>query len=411
MLGQDYLTPRMPDVPKVTSVEQILPAVRLAVKNEARVLKEALALKPGEKVCMVTDDTINPILPQAFEIAIKEAGGTVDRIDLEGPRDLTDPLDLVDKLFGNNWYPSWVWDRAKAADVFLHFAFIKLPHTPNAPIHLDGVNPRVVEWECAPDLLTGDWINFPLELWDAIDAKTWEMLANARRLEITDADGTDFALDLTAEDWARPGRGDEAGGLKAGLPYIPGHLLIPFPGDRQGVQGTVTVRSLTFGGPVPPAKLTVEGRQVTKVDGGGSFGERLRESFERYRDDASYSAQPGPGCNWIATFAMCTNPKARRSPTYSEVAGSARVHAWTTGHRRSGFIHSSLGSVLLSPTHKNIRHFDIQAPTLKADGRTVVDHGHLVTLDHPEVRKAAERFGDPDRLLTEDWIPDREKAI
>ena len=81
------------------------------------------------------------------------------------------------------------------------------------------------------------------------------------------------------------------------------------------------------------------------------------------------------------------------------------------GHRRSGFLHGSIGSALAAPNHKLIRHFDMMFPTMVADGRVVIQDGHLVALDDPEVRKVAERYGDPDQLLREDWIPDREAAI
>ncbi|MDA4120128.1 MAG: hypothetical protein OK436_06030, partial [Thaumarchaeota archaeon] len=35
----------------------------------------------------------------------------------------------------------------------------------------------------------------------------------------------------------------------------------------------------------------------------------------------------------------------------------------------------------------------------------VIDKGHLAALDEPEVRALAARWGDPDILLTETWIP------
>jgi hypothetical protein len=35
----------------------------------------------------------------------------------------------------------------------------------------------------------------------------------------------------------------------------------------------------------------------------------------------------------------------------------------------------------------------------------IVEKGRLVALDDPEVRKVAEKYGDPDALLKEDWIP------
>jgi hypothetical protein len=36
---------------------------------------------------------------------------------------------------------------------------------------------------------------------------------------------------------------------------------------------------------------------------------------------------------------------------------------------------------------------------------TVVDKGHLTSLENPEVRALASRYGDPSKILTEDWIP------
>jgi hypothetical protein len=35
----------------------------------------------------------------------------------------------------------------------------------------------------------------------------------------------------------------------------------------------------------------------------------------------------------------------------------------------------------------------------------LLDKGRMTTLDDPEVRALASRYGDPDYLLAEDWIP------
>ena len=37
---------------------------------------------------------------------------------------------------------------------------------------------------------------------------------------------------------------------------------------------------------------------------------------------------------------------------------------------------------------------------------TLLDKGHMTSLDNPEVRALASRYGNPDELLTEDWRPD-----
>jgi hypothetical protein len=410
-------SPRMPEVRQPTSVDDILPALRTVVtRTTSRGLNESLALKPGERVLMITDSTIDPILNEGFQKAIRDAGGHIDTVNLEGYPELDDPVELVDGPNTTRWYPDWVWDAAKHADVLLCLAFFKFPHTPNLPWgrrntysanwRLQG---RAIQWELPPDMLLSPALTYPLELWDAIDQQTYELIKDGRRIEISEANGTHLRFDVTREDWANiEGRTDEDGPA-VNLPYVPGHLFLPFPKSLD-FEGEVVINSLTFGGPVDPARLTVEGRRVTQVDGSGAFADALRETFERYAD-ATWQGMPGPGANWISTFAMCTNPKFRRSPSYAEAHGSARVHSWCLGHRRSGFLHASVGAALENENSKLIRHFDMMFPNVYIDDRPVIEDGHLIALDDPKVRAVAERHGDPDELLREDWIPDPVTAI
>jgi hypothetical protein len=409
------INPRMPQVREPTSPEDILPALRTIVtRRPDQFAREGLALKRGDRVLIVTDSTINPLLPEAFSDAIRELGGHADVVNLEGYPLIDDPLELVDGPNTTKWFPSWIWDAANQADVLLCLAFFKFPHTPNLPWGRGAQNPikaRPIQWQLPPDMLLSSLITYPIEVWEAIDDKTHELLGGARRVEITEeGGGTHLTFDLTDEDWGSNTRNfGEEESAPSSKPYSPGHLYIPFPKSKR-LEGEITIRSLTFGGPVEPARLTVEGRKVTQVDGAGVFADRLRQSFEDYRDQ-SYPHLPGPGADWISTFAMCTNPKFRRSPSWENARGSARAHSWCLGHKRSGFLHASVGAALVNPNHKLIRHFDMMFTTVVADGRPVIEDGHLVALDAPEVRAVAERFGDPDELLREDWIPDPVTAI
>jgi hypothetical protein len=303
--------------------------------------------------------------------------------------------------------------------VVVCLAFFKFPHTPNLPWGNRGEYPadwklegRAVQWELPPDMLLSPALTYPLDVWDAIDEATYQSMANAKHMEITEDIGTHLSFDLTREDWAAiEGRGDreDAGFPAAKLPYVPGHLFIPFPKSLK-FEGQVVINSLTFGGPVEPTKLTVDGRRVTQVEGSGNFADALRYSFEKYKNE-TYKGLPGPGANWISTFATCTNPKFRRSPNWESTRGSARVHSWCLGHRRSGFLHASVGAALESKNSKLIRHFDMAFTNVYADGKPMILDGHLLALDDPEVRKVAERHGDPDEILREDWVPDRNSAI
>jgi len=56
------------------------------------------------------------------------------------------------------------------------------------------------------------------------------------------------------------------------------------------------------------------------------------------------------------------------------------------------------------------RHIHLLFPTFiitTKSGKeyTIIRNGRLTALDDPQVRKLAEKYGDPDDLLGEDWIP------
>src|SRR5579871_3336656 len=406
-MAKTTMNPRMPSVKQPTSPEDILPALRTVVtRSRQRGMNESLGLKPGERVLLITDSTVNPIMTEAFGEAIRDAGGHADVINLEGYPLLDDPIELVDGPNTTNWFPEWVWNAVRQADVVVSLAFFKFPHTPNLPWGRQDeyaanwrFQGRALQWELPPDMLLSPALTYPLEIWDAIDEATYQSMAGAKHIEIVEDNGTHLSFDLTDDDWAAiEGRGDgDDDGPGAKLPYVPGHLFIPFPRSLK-FEGQVVINSLTFGGPVEPTTLTVDGRRVTQVEGSGKFAETLRQTFAKYKDQ-TYRGLPGPGANWISTFAACTNPKFRRSPTWENTRGSARVHSWCLGHRRSGFLHASVGAALESPNSKLIRHFDMAFPTVYADDRPMIVEGHLLALDDPHVRAVAERYGNPDELL------------
>jgi len=396
--GVKVAAPRSPAVVEISSVEDLLPIVRTIVQRQGYQMLEGLNVKPGMKVLMVTDTTNDPLVVEAFRIAIREAGGLLESIELVGYPEMTEPVELVDAMFSNRWWPAWVWSATESADLMLHMAMLKVPHTPNLPVSHD--RSRIVDLECSNrDQLTPEYHTFPRELRDTIDRKVWEVLGYAQRIEVTDAEGTELRCSVSKEEWQREVAKQEKRG---GLPYQSGHLQVPLPSTN--LEGVLATSSLTFGGPVPRTFCTVQGGQVAAVEGGGKFGEALRKDTEQYRD-LRFSGYPGPGVNWLSTMGICTHPKARRSIYYDELTGSARVHAWAIGHRRSGVIHSSIGEGLVREDYKVIRHVDLYFGTLAADGKKVIEGGHLLALDDPEVRAVAQRHGDPDKLLHVDWVP------
>lgn len=389
-------SPRMPEVKRVSSVQELLPTAREMVSRKPAVMYEGVEVQKGQRVLFINDTTADQLVVEALSIAMRERGVHVDVITLEGFRGLKDPVEMLDNMFSNNWYPKWAWDAANDADIVLLTAFLKEPHTPIPDLPRKPVTDNL---EMTADLMVSEYEKFPVELRDTIDEVAWEKLVNCTKVKWTDLEGTEITISPTAEEWRRA---TEHKLRRMGLPYQHGHLGLPAP--CQSMSGVFVTSSITFGGPIPRTRMFIEKGRVVKVEGGGKFGERLRESFEKYAHLTGKSC-PGPGVNWITTIGICTHPKARRSPFFDQLEGSARVYAWTFGHRRSGVFHTSVGEGLVSPTYKVIRHTDTYFNTLITDKGTVVENGHLLALEDPRVRKVASKYGDPDQLLSEIWIP------
>ncbi|MFT5350048.1 MAG: hypothetical protein ACI9MF_000863, partial [Gammaproteobacteria bacterium] len=54
------------------------------------------------------------------------------------------------------------------------------------------------------------------------------------------------------------------------------------------------------------------------------------------------------------------------------------------------------------------KDFVLFRPTLIVDGEVIIDKGHLLALDDPEIRAIAAKYGDPDTLLKQTWHADQD---
>lgn len=389
-------SPKMPKVARITRVEELLPTARAMLSRPPVDMYEGVEIKKGNQVLLVNDSTADQLVVQALTETVLEKGAHLTTINLEGFRGLKDAGEMLDNMFSNNWYPKWVWEAANQAEVVLLTAFTLAAHTPLPEL---PNRPFVDNMIMTADLMVSEYETFPVELRDTIDEVAWEKLISCTGAKWTDLEGTDVTLNFTPEDWKQAIQRQMN---RTGQPYLHGHLMLPAPtADMNGVWVT---SSVTFGGPVPRTTMFIEKGKVVRIEGGGNFGDRLRESFDKYRT-LHKSRCPGPGVNWITTIGICTHPKARQSPFFEELEGSARVCAWAGRQRRSGVIHTSVGEGLISPSYKMIRHMNTYFNTLVTDKGTVIENGHLAALDDPRVRQVASKYGDPDKLLEEIWIP------
>ncbi|MCZ6484755.1 MAG: hypothetical protein O6826_03565 [Acidobacteria bacterium] len=414
--SSDLEAPRSPKRYRVTNVEQLLPNARILVRRPWSWLIGAqygLGLTEGEKLLIVAG-RMDPLVVQALAIAAQEMGVTTDVIARNLGATLTRPIreNINYEDFDPTNYmavrglisrvvPSWLASMIEDYDMVLGFQ-ARGTHYGQVGKNLN-IRSSSIDWSRAEQLASAA-VSYPDELLEMIAVKTWQRYIYGKTIHFTDPLGTDltFTLDDTNRERFKETRGMSTYGEHA-LDRPIAHEVHPdtepylsATPDANGVMVTQQV------GLIPTIRLYVENGAVNRVEGGGVAGENIKTALERFKNIQFPGYYPGPGIGWMEEIALGTNPKV--GP-----AGPIR--------RRSGMLHMAFGTdrfnrvsdevPTLPSNHRDMNFF--YYPTFEVDGVPLVDRGHLTVLDDPEVRRAAAKYGDPDELLREDWIPEFEE--
>jgi hypothetical protein len=282
---------------------------------------------------------------------------------------------------------------------------------------------------------------YPDDVWQLSEEKTIEPLALADRVRITDPEGTDLSFEIPEEMAQRWAKGA----------YERGHIML-YPTEATGrfARSTANYPASALGGtwipraPLASANGVVAGTTgdhgffprieihykdgyVSDVVGGGTFGDLLR-AFLKYPNinSANYPYADRPGFFHLYEVAMGTHPKWFRDPE-SLMGGDLAPEG-----RRSGVLHFAVGFSLEYddpgsaekssawqafaarnnlPTDHGFdlyNYFATYRVHLRNSDKWIdlIDRGHMTSLDDPKVRALASRYGDPDRILAERWIPE-----
>jgi len=281
---------------------------------------------------------------------------------------------------------------------------------------------------------------YPGDVWQLAEEQLMEPLVHVDKMTAKDPEGTDVWADISPEQAAHWARGV----------YQRGHLYM-FPNQATGRFGYSVVNYPAFQdewlprepmailhgtiagttnhtGFFPRWEVQLQNGYVHGVKGGGIVGDALKEFLQYpHINDLPYPfhAEEHPGYWWVYEIAVGTHPKAFRNP-------SAMDEGTVIPERqRAGVIHWGLGVTLhhdpgvrtqsvklLEFTkqynlpkdhgfHTHTYFSDYQVHLRNADRWiTLIERGRLKSLDNPEVRALASRYGDPDHLLTEDWRPE-----
>lgn len=307
-----------------------------------RMFEQVLAVRPGERVVIVTD--------------------------FERPRTITDLLASVATLYGcevvvvamaaremgGEEPPPAVAAAMRAADAVVVQTSHSMTHT-NAEREALRVGARVCNVrEVDEEMMVRGGMTADYEVVDRITRRAVELLRGARTARVTTPEGTDLRMDLTGRPaFGLSGFAREPGQF-SGLPD--GEAAIaPVEGTTEGVLVSPYLIE-KIGAVREPFRLEVEGGRIVRVEGGAE-AQALREILER--------KDPGAR-NFAAELALGTNPACRVIPKSREVK------------KRLGQAHVALGDNLsLGGAVESAVHLDIVLlrATVALDGEVVLREG------------------------------------
>ena len=451
---QDMTQARAPLVPRITSVDQLVPFARLVLQRDFIGQRLGWNIKGGERVLFSTSSRAHPWVTEAFIRALRELNCEVDVVVRDRPMAVlgfgeTDSEEWAEQVISMmkerlaqdfNQKPEKRYGFGSSGGPMLRNDGIGL--TEESAKYYDvivgGGNPigglsGVHAWT-TPELLASVGTIYPGEIMDLIDAKAWAIIRNAERVEITDLQGSDASFTWYPEWWEiiegthpdikvpgyestfgslRPGRSEYAdfAGHIGGTPRYGAIKQTDFKGK---LTGEISQRGL-----VPKLTLWHDRGELTRIEGGDYYGDLWREALDLTKD-IQYPGYVRPGTGWIMEFAFGTNPKIIGPMEVEELKGVAQRDpmdiSWGFPRDREGALHAGYGTLgaswwgMLMDMPVNHYHLHLMFTTYivhTRDGRSVklVDRGHFTVIDDPEVRALAAKYGDPDEVLKRIGFP------
>jgi hypothetical protein len=419
----DKCPPRCPPMVNIDSAEQLLPYLEEVAKRPyTQGLHAAWDLKPGERVLLRVDNWHHPMVVEACKKILEKHGTKYEILMADkGPKptweghneveyylartkELADWMDQWDVISKEGKYDKLLWGYGGPV---LCDTDVKIQRMPFI----------------TPELLASPAHTIPYELLEALDLWAWDRIRNARRIHIVDPEGTDLwytnhdqyyspdrahlNTDIVGRTWA--------GNEKFGKTYLPGHVLgrpwiyIPQEDGNGVVAGT-----MNHIGPVPWTQLRIKDSKIVEINEGGLFGDKLRKLMAE-TEHLQYPGFPGKGLMWWWEASIGTNPHIHRPRDGFATGWLSCLYE----RMRSGCIHIGFGTIISSWEERMAAkaglpvghwHVHLYFPTVDLDmigGGTerLIEDGHLLGLDDPKIRRMAAKYGDPDLLLGESWVP------
>jgi hypothetical protein len=381
-------------------------------------------ITPKDKVLIAVTTHHDPEVVTLFSKILRKKGARVDTIIIDEGQDRL--LDYLDEIKGDIRTESYkinprLYDCRH--DV-LEFA---VKNGYNALVHGRLFGPGLImpatasikwkpfQFQTKEQLMTQD-ADFPMPLHSLINHKAWNMIYKEGRnghVKVRDPEGSEFDFTLHEEYYTRNDPYPAGFGPKPLLGHLYCHPTPPLINDADGF-GVVAGTTSHFTRPFPTIELELESGRIERIHGGGGYGDAWREILEKTQNVQYPSDFPRKGLFWLWELALGTNPHRRRQSDVLRMRSQGNF--WEVF--RSGILHVGFGTRWYGPaedwaTSKGIPyghlHVHLLFPTydIEKGGKTirVIENGRLTALDDPEVRDLAKKYGDPERLLKEEWVP------
>ena len=308
-----------------------------------RIMEQVLAVRPGERLVIVTDDgrarSITDLLTATA------AGYGLHPVVVMMPA----------REMGGEEPPPAVAAAMREADAIIVQTSHSMTHT-NAERDALRAGARVCNIrEVDEEMMTTGGMTADYEEVDRITRRGVALLAAASAARLTTPEGTNLQMDLTGRPaFGLSGFAREAGQF-SGLPD--GEAAIaPVEGRTEGVVVNPYLIE-KIGQVTEPFQMEIAAGRIARIEGGAQ-ARALNEILDR--------KDPG-GRNFAAELALGTNPACRLIPKSREIK------------KRLGQAHVALGDNLsLGGTVESAIHLDIilLRPTVALDGKIVLDEGN-----------------------------------
>ncbi len=345
-------------------------------------VEDWVQVKPKENIVITSDDKTNPMVLEAVSRLVRDKGAKVTLCKVEEP-----PL-AEGALEGSHVGERFIRvaepfiEARKAADKVINLGGIPdhNPQTTTLDYEYRARRYSLSRGASKPEFLTTPGAKFPRELLFRIAQRFLEIVRKGTSFRLTHPLGTDLTFEGLPGNWGGPTAGIPASGWGK---YRLGRCTVGCnpPETANGV--VVSPFCKDVGGILPgPMRLTFVDGWCEKVEGG-----KEAEAFRRLMGDDRNNRR-------IQEIMQGLNPKIsayneKGELTYDGTSGAGKVHM-AIG-REVGMFASS--------QHLTLAY--IPGISFYVEDKILVDKGRLKILEDPKIRKLAEKYGDPDELLSQ----------